>query len=330
MTLNKGQRIIGLLILILCIISVPVGLWGKSSSGGSDDKSDKETDRAFPLLGKKDRIQVIKLGGMIMNDDSNDSLIPDRNSSNYVRKQLRKAAKDDHIKAILLSINSPGGTVAMSQEISDAVRELKEKGKVVYASMGDVAASGGYYIASQADKVYACPGTLTGSIGVIMHLMSLQEIEQKVGVKPYTIKSGQFKDIGTMDRPPTKDEEKLLNDIIMDSYDQFITAVSEGRKMDKEAVRKLADGRIYSGRQALAVKLVDSLGGYEEALEELKKVCKDKYKKDLAVDEGRSSSIIGALLESTAKPLPKLDLFNSVVPESMNPKFLNQPLWMMQ
>jgi protease IV len=328
-TPNKGQRILGLVILILCIISVPVGLWGKSSSG-SDDKSDKASDASFPLLIKKDRIQVIKLGGMIMNDDSNDSLIPDRNSSNYVRKQLRKAAKDDHIKAVLLYINSPGGTVAMSQEISDAVRELKEKQKIVYASMGDVAASGGYYIASQADKIYACPGTLTGSIGVIMHLMSLQEIEQKVGVKPYTIKSGEFKDIGTMDRPPTKAEETLLKDIIMDSYDQFITAVSEGRKMDKEVVRKLADGRIYSGRQALKVKLVDSLGGYEEALSELKKVCKDKYNKDLAVDEGRSSSIIGALLESTAKPLPKLDVFSSVIPESMNPRFLNQPMWIMQ
>lgn len=329
-TPNKGQRILGLLILILCIISVPVGLWGKSSSSVSDEKIGRDADSSFPLLGRRDRIQVIKLGGMIMNDDSNDSIIPDRNSSNYVRKQLRKAAKDDHIKAILLSINSPGGTVAMSQEISDAVRDIKENGKLVYASMGDVAASGGYYIASQADKVYACPGTLTGSIGVIMHLMSLQEIEQKVGIKPYTIKSGEFKDIGTMDRPPTKEEEKLLKDIIMDSYDQFITAVSEGRKLDKEVVRKLADGRIYSGRQALAVKLVDSLGGYEEALNELKKVCKEKYKKDLAVDEGRSSSIIGALLESTAKPLPKMDLLNGVIPESMNPRFLNQPLWIMQ
>ena len=96
MTPNKGQRILGLVILILCIISVPVGLWGKSSPS-SDDKSDKASDSSFPLLIKRDRIQVIKLGGMIMNDDSNDSIIPDRNSSNYVRKQLRKAAKDNHI-----------------------------------------------------------------------------------------------------------------------------------------------------------------------------------------------------------------------------------------
>lgn len=329
MTLNKGQRILALVLLIFCIISVPVGLWGKGASASGDDK-DKDPDRKFSFMGKRDRIQVIKLGGMIMNDEDKESLLPDPSSSNYVRKQLRKAAKDEHVKAILLRINSPGGTVAMSQEISDAVREVKEKGKPVYASMGDVAASGGYYISSQADKIYAAPGTLTGSIGVIMHLMSLQGIEQKVGVQPYTIKSGQFKDIGTMDRPPTKDEEKLLQDIIMDSYDQFITAVSEGRKMDKEEVRKLADGRIYSGRQALKVKLVDALGGYDDALDDLKKACKEKYGKDLYVDEGKSSSIVAALLESTAKPMPEMNLLGDVVPKSMNARFLNQPLWMMQ
>lgn len=330
MTLNNGQKFLGWAILLLCMVAVPVGLWGKSAATTSSESEKDNDEKRFSFIGKKDRIQVIKVAGMIMNDEDNNSFFPDPSSSSSVRKQLRKAAENEHIKAVLLRINSPGGTVAMSQELSDAVKAIRAKGKPVVVSMGDVAASGGYYIASQGDKIFASQGTLTGSIGVIMHLMSLQGIEQKVGVAPFVIKSGKFKDIGTMDRPPTKEEEKLLQDIIMDSYDQFITAISEGRKMDKEVVRKLADGRIYSGRQALAVHLIDAIGGYDEALDDIKKTCKAKYNKDLFVDEGKgSASVIAAMFESKLKA-PQIDVFKSVIPESMNPRFLNQPLWMMQ
>jgi protease-4 len=327
---NNGQRILAWAILLICLAAVPVGLWSKQQTTSSDDKSDKEEKR-LSFLGKKDRIQIIRLAGTIINDeDSSSSILPDTNSPTYVRKQLRKAAENDHIKAVLLRINSPGGTVAMSQELCDAVKAIRTAGKPVVVSMGDVTASGGYYIASAADKIYACPGTLTGSIGVIMHLMNLSEIEKKIGVAPVTIKSGQFKDIGTMDRAPTKEEQELLSNIIMDSYDQFVTAVSEGRKIDKEQVKKLADGRIYSGRQALKVKLVDALGGYEEALADIKKTCKDKYHKDLYVDEGRSSmGLLASLLESKLST-PKIEVFKGVLPESMNPRFANQPLWLME
>lgn len=329
MQLNKAQQSLGWAILLLCVISVPVGLWGRYVASTPTDK-DGDSDKKFSFMGRKDRIQVIKLSGMIVNDEDQSSIFPDPNSSTSVRKQLKRAAKDNKIKAVLLRINSPGGTVAMSQEITDAVKEVRAKDKPVIVSMGDVAASGGYYIASQANKIYASPGTLTGSIGVIMHLYSLQGIEQKLGIQPFTIKSGEFKDIGSMDRPPTKAEEKLLHDIIMDSYDQFITAVSEGRKMDKEAVRKLADGRIYTGRQAFQVKLVDAIGGYDDALDDLKKTCKEKYKKDLAVDEGKTpTGILSALLESKIAT-PELNVFKSMLPESMNPKFNHMPLWMMQ
>ena len=335
MTLNKAQIILGWAILAICLIAVPVGLFSKSSQGTASEKSDKDGgEKKFSVFGKKERILVVKLSGAIMNDDGEASILPDPSSSNSVRKTLRKAADNDKIKGVLLRINSPGGTVAMSQEINDAVKAIRAAGKPVVVSMGDVAASGGYYIACAADKIYACPGTLTGSIGVIMHLINLSEIEKKIGVDAIAIKSGQFKDIGSMDRAPTKEEQALLQNLIMDSYDQFVTAVSEGRKIDKEEVKKLADGRIYSGRQALKVKLVDALGGYDDAVADIKKICKEKYHKDYDVDEGRSSmGLLSALLESklsTPKVDVDVDVLKNVIPESMHPRFANQPLWMME
>ena len=330
MNLKQGHKFLAWAILALCLVSVPVGLWSKRTSGLSGDKSERSSEKGFSLLGKIDRIQVVKLSGMIINDEDHSSIFPDLNSSTSVRRQLHKAAENEHIKAVLIRINSPGGTVAMSQELNDAVKAIRAKKKLVVVSMGDVTASGGYYVASAADKIFASPGTLTGSIGVIMHLLNLSEIEKKLGVTPFTIKSGQFKDIGTMDRAPTKEEQELLQTLIMDSYDQFVTAVADGRKMDKEQVKKLADGRIYSGRQALKNKLIDALGGYDDALAYVKKECTTKYNKDLYVDEGRSSmGILSAFIENKLDT-PQIDIFKGVVPESMNPRFLHQPLWMME
>ncbi len=332
MTLNKAQMALGWSLLVICLLAAPIALLSKSNS--SQDKQNKEAsddgDKSFSLFNsRKDRIQVIKLGGAIMNDEGESSLFDSSSSSTSVRKQLRKAAKDKHIKAVLLRINSPGGTVAMSQEINAAVKAVHEAGKPIIVSMGDVAASGGYYIACAADKIYASPGTLTGSIGVIMHLMNLSEIENKIGVNPITIKSGQFKDIGSSDRAPTKEEHELLQNLIMDSYDQFVTAVSDGRKLDKETVKKLADGRVYTGRQALQVKLIDALGGYDDAVVEIKKICKAQYNKDYDVEETRGMSAIAKILESKLDT-PKINLLENVVPVSMQSKFAKQPLWLME
>lgn len=331
MNFKQGQNFLALAILLLCLIAAPVGLWTKQQPGPPAEKSGKvSNEKGLSLLGAIDRIQVLKLSGMIMNDEDQTSLFPDMRSSANVRKQLLKAATNEHVKAVLLRINSPGGTVAMSQELNEAVRKVKESGKPIVVSMGDVTASGGYYIACAADKIFASPGTLTGSIGVIFHLLNLSEIEKKIGIAPMTVKSGQFKDMGTMDRAPTKEEQELLQALIMDSYDQFVTAVSEGRKMDREQVKKLADGRIYSGRQALKLKLVDALGGYDDALADLKKICFEKYHQNFIVDEGRSSmGVLSALLESKLQ-VPQVDVFKSLVPESMSPRFLHQPLYMME
>lgn len=325
MTLSKGQQYLGWGILVACLASIPVGLTCKPPA---DEKPAKSGFSGF--MANKDRILVVKLTGMIYDDEGEESLIPQLDSPMSVRKRIRKAAKDNHVKAILLRINSPGGTVATSQEITDAVKAFRDAGKPVYVSMGDVAASGGYYVASAADKIFAQPGTLTGSIGVIMHLLNISELEKKVGAQAVVVKSGAFKDIGSMDRAMTPDEQKLLQSIIMDSYDQFVTAISIGRKMDKEAVKKLADGRIYSGRQAKDVHLVDELGGYEEALADLQKLAKDKYhlSKDLDVDEGRSLSVLASLLQSAVKTPPPEASLAKLLPTGLNHKFCNQPLWL--
>jgi len=172
--------------------------------------------------------------------------------------------KSDSTVAVVLRIDSPGGAVAPSQEIYDAVWRLREK-KPVIASIGNVAASGGYYIASAAHKIFAAPGSITGSIGAIMEIPFYGTLANKVGVSEEVVKSGRFKDTGHPLRPMTADERALLQGMVDDVLTQFVAAVARGRAMDAARVRTLADGRIYSGAQAHAAGLVDVLGGLTEA-----------------------------------------------------------------
>ena len=330
MALGKSQQYLGWALLLACLITIPIGLMSRSSAPVEEQPRKK----GLSWLSHRDRILVVRIDGMIRDDEGEASILSGLDSATSARKKIRKAVEDAHVKGLLLRINSPGGTVGTSQEVYDAVRDFRANGRPAVVSMSDVAASGGYYIAAAADRIFALPGTLTGSIGVIMHLMNLQEMEKKVGVEPMVIKSGQFKDIGTMDRPATAAEKELLQSIIMDSYDQFVTAVSEGRQLDKNEVKKLADGRIYSGRQALKVKLVDELGGYDDALQSLQKMTRAKFniKKDLDVDEGKGMGIFAALMEAGTK-IPQGQgpgIPQGIIPESMESKSLNQPLWMMQ
>ncbi len=328
--ISANQRIAVWLILALCLLSVPVTMFVHREEGKKDDESSDST-RLKSFMSLRDRIAVIRLTGMII-DKEQSALLSQVGSCTQAKKALRKALKDKHIRAVLLRINSPGGTVATSQEIQEAVLAVREAGKPVVASMGDVAASGGYYVASAADKIVAEPGTITGSIGVIMNLVNLQGVEEKLGIKPSVVKSGQFKDVGSPNRPMTTEEENLLKGIIMDSYDQFINAVAIGRKMNLESVRKLADGRIYSGRQALKVGLIDELGGYEAALKKTQTLARERFnlKDDLAVDEGEGLSFFSALLESTSDKLSAPAILGGLVPESMKGEFRKLPLWMLQ
>ena len=184
-----------------------------------------------------------------------------------VVRVLGEYRDDPAVRAVVLRINSPGGVVAPTQEIFTAVRRLREAKKPVVASLGSVAASGGYYVAVAADRIYASPGTLTGSIGVVMQLANLEGLLKKVGVEYVVVKAGAYKDVGNMARAMTPEERRILQSLLDDVYDQFITAVADGRGLDPQAVRAFAEGRIYSGRQAQSLKMVDDLGGLEDAIE---------------------------------------------------------------
>lgn len=174
--------------------------------------------------------------------------------------------KDNHsIKAIILHVNSPGGGVAISQEIYDAVLRAKEE-KPVIASLASVAASGGYYISCGADRIMANPGTITGSIGVIFQFHTATGLLEKIGVGTETVKSGDLKDVGTYARPMSEAEGLMLRSVVMDSYEQFVDVVANGRGLEKDQVYPLADGSVFTGLQAKNLGLVDTLGGLYEAV----------------------------------------------------------------
>ncbi|MFZ3065886.1 MAG: signal peptide peptidase SppA [Nitrospirota bacterium] len=201
-----------------------------------------------------EKIAIINIKGVIVDSKS-------------TVREIRKYADNPSVKAVIVRIDSPGGGVVASQEIYEELKWLKEKKqKKVVASMGTVAASGGYYVACASDWIVANPGTLTGSIGVIMEFANLEGLFKKIGVEGVIIKSGKHKDIGSPFRSITNDEKELLQAIIDDVYAQFISAVADGRKMKPEAVKELADGRIFTGRQAKELKLVDELGTMQDAI----------------------------------------------------------------
>lgn len=180
-------------------------------------------------------------------------------------KQLHDFGKDDKVKSVVVRIDSPGGVVGPSQEIWSAVKRLKEK-KPVVVSMGSVAASGGYYIAVPATLIFANPGTITGSIGVLMKFSNLEGLMSKVGMKAFTLKTGKFKDVGSPARSMSAEEKAMLQSVIESTHGQFVRAVAEGRKLPEAKVREIADGRIFSGEQALANKLIDRLGTLHDAV----------------------------------------------------------------
>lgn len=182
-------------------------------------------------------------------------------------RELREHADNPAIKAVILRVNSPGGVVAPTQEIFAAILRARKAGKPVVATLGAVAASGGYYVAAAADRIYANPGTLTGSIGVVMQMANVEGLLKKVGVEYVVVKAGAYKDVGNIARTMSPDERKMLQALLDDVYSQFVDAVAEGRGLERKEVLAFAEGRIYSGQQALALKMVDEMGGFEDAVE---------------------------------------------------------------
>lgn len=200
-----------------------------------------------------DRVALIRVEGIIVD-------------SREVVDELKQYVKDPAVKAIVLRIDSPGGAVAPAQEIYEEVRKAVAKKKVL-VSMGSVAASGGYYIASPATKIIANPGTLTGSIGVIMEVPNIEGLLNKLGIKTEVVKSGKHKDIASMFRGINKEEREILQGVMDNVHEQFIKAVAEGRKMLVDDVKKIADGRVFTGEQAIKLGLVDELGNLEDAIQ---------------------------------------------------------------
>lgn len=225
------------------------------------------TSAGIPYTG--DRIGLIHINGVITAEqgEMNPFMSTGGTSSETIVKQIEEAIKDDNIKAVVMRVNSPGGSAAASQEIFDAVQRYQKSGKKMIVSMGDVAASGGYFVAAPADIIYANPATLTGSIGVIMQLLNYEGLFDLVGLDQVTIKSGKYKDIGSPNRPMTPAEKKILQNILDEVHDQFKEAVMEGRGMSKADVDNIATGEIWSGRQAKEIGLVDELGGLKDALD---------------------------------------------------------------
>lgn len=252
------------LIAILFFVSVILGFWIVFS------QPSEKIERKSKIGISQDKIAVVNILGPIR--ASMKSSDPFARDSEKVIKRLKKINENDSVKAVVLRINSPGGTVAAVQDIYSELLKMKKNGKFIVASFSDVAASGGYYIACAADEIVAQPGTLTGSIGVILEIGNFSELMKKIGVKIETVKSGIHKDIGNFAREMTIGERKILQNLINDAYEQFLSAVITGRKLDEAKARGLADGRIFTGTQAKSAGLVDILGGLDEAIEEAKKL----------------------------------------------------------
>lgn len=218
-----------------------------------------------------DRIGVVEIEGVI-------------SGSKEVMDDIVDFKDDASIKGVILRINSPGGGVGPTQEIYREVVKLKEK-KKVYVSMGTTCASGGYYIASAGQRLYANPSTITGSIGVIMELMNVEDVLKKIGLKSNTIKAGEYKDTGSPFRPMTPEERAYMDGIVTNIYDQFTKDVATGRKMNVETVKKLAEGRIYTGTMAKDVGLVDAIGNFYDTVDAMKADLRIKGKPVLVYPE---------------------------------------------
>jgi len=241
-------------------------------------------EKRFHLSG--DMVGIIEVQGIIVD------------SSEFIT-QLHDFRDNDKIKAVVLRIDSPGGVVGPSQEMYEEIKKFTQKKKLV-VSMGSLAASGGYYIAAPANLIVANPGTVTGSIGVIMKLSNIQGLLGKVGLNSFVLKSGKFKDSGSPIRPMTKADREILQGIIDSMHGQFVKAVAEGRKVPVEEIRKIADGRIFSGEQALHLKLVDRLGNLQDAVAEAGKLAGIKGEPELVYPPEKKKSLLEFIIEGTS------------------------------
>lgn len=335
-------KFISVLILGLCLLSIVIG--GLTLKRLEESKKTTPTSTKSPFLEKlsvgKNKIALITLQGAISYDMSS-SFLGDFNSAESALKAFKKAFEDKSVKGVIFRINSPGGTVAMSQEIHNSILKLRKE-KPVVVSMADVAASGGYFVASAADRIYANPGTLTGSIGVIMETINARGLlTDKLGIQSEVIKSGKFKDIGNPYRPLEPEERALLENLINNAYEQFLAAIKEGRlsrkdnysvekvELTEENLIKYADGRVFTGDQAIKYGFIDQLGSLSQAKEGVTKMAKEKFslfQDELPVVDYNKPRGVGELLFRISNSLkPEVRGFESFLP--LSKRYPRQPLF---
>lgn len=258
-------------LIAICIFCLIVGVFNQVPSYRNYPESQAKKQISKMLTVSSNRVALITIDGVIDSNEKTNAFSNEFNAQSAL-KLLQEAGDDNNIKGIIIKMNTPGGTVGMSQNIYNEVLRIR-KNKPVVVSMQDLAASGGYYIASAADRIVALGGTLTGSIGVIFSTMDVHELlADKLSVYPNVIKSGKHKDIGSAYRKMTSEDRALLNNIVQDSYSQFLTAIKKGRiernddyKVPKrnikfDVLKQYADGRIFTGNQAYKLGLVDQIG----------------------------------------------------------------------
>lgn len=240
---------------ILAVVGVVVGLFLLFVVFGLSVmiSSFRVTDEEYEFSGRGEKLAVVELRGLILD-------------SREVVRQFKKYRENKSIKGILFRVESPGGGVVPSQEIYEEVKKTRESGKAVVVSMGSLAASGGYYVSCGATRIVANPGSITGSIGVISQFLHYDDLMDKIGIGETTIKSGKLKDAGSWARRMSEQEKKYFQNLLDDVHGQFILVVEAERDIDHERVLELSDGRVFTGRQAVELGLVDTLGTYEDAI----------------------------------------------------------------
>ncbi len=245
---NSGRWFWGIFLSLFLLVMIIVAI-----SFFAFASAIKRDGGEFVSGGSGDKIAIVEINDVIV-------------SSEKTVEQIKKFREDKSIKAIILRVNTPGGGVAASQEIYEEVKKTRDSGKIIVVSMGSIAASGGYYIAVGSSLIIANPGTLTGSIGVIAQFISIKDLAEKLGISQTTIKSGNLKDAGSPFRTMNDSDKAYFQDVVDNSFGQFLDVVAKERRMDKQTLLQYANGRVFTGLQAKEYGLIDSLGTFEDAI----------------------------------------------------------------
>jgi protease-4 len=255
--MRNRTRLLGLVILSVSVVATLVAV----ALSRVERPPVGEGLARLPIAG--DSVALIKLAGVI----TDQMVEPRRGGRENVYAQLRRAERDPSVRAVVLRVDSPGGSASASQALYEQVRRVSGRNKPVVVHFADIAASGGYYVGAAGDKIVSQPTAITGSIGVIITAVDLRGLYDKIGIRERVYKSGPYKDILSGNRDTTPEEEAILQKLVQDAYDQFVKVVSEGRKLPEAEVRRIADGRIISGVEALRLGLVDEVGDQHRAVQ---------------------------------------------------------------